>query len=160
MTATIVEKIKEKMLVQAPLASADRFIHAFFDGHRVAEGAGAHVTLDLHDLQHPTTVSFGPAHRAADMTPRFDVHWEAEGSGLYPAFDGFLTVGGDEDYDTFWLRLEGQYKPPFGVAGRVFDAIRGHRIAREMAHGLLAKMRVEIEMQLNAEESKKHAIGD
>ena len=156
-SATIVERIKEKVLVRAPLSSADRFIHAFFDAHRSADGPGASVRLDLHDLQHPTTVSFGPAHRASDMTPRFDVHWDTESGGLYPAFDGFLVVGADEDYSAFWLRLEGQYQPPFGVAGRVFDAIRGHRVAREMARRVLAKMRAEIEVRLTEEEAHKRS---
>lgn len=147
-------EISEKQRISAPLASADRLLRAFFAAHPGPEGA-ARVVLHARDLQRPAVVTLTPAHRPGDMTPHYTVRWEAEGGGPYPVFRGELTVGGDEDYDSFWLRLAGGYEPPGGVAGKVFDVVLGHRIAEETARALLADMAGEIETQLAQEEAAK-----
>lgn len=61
-------------------------------------------------------------------------------SPLFPDFHGALTVR--PKGRGAWLRIQGSYEPPLGIAGRTFDALVGRRIAyftlarllREIAH--------------------------
>ena len=133
--------IAEKQRVQAPLASAARVIRAFLAARPGPAGA-ARVELHAHDLQYPALVTLTPAHRPGDMTPRFEVHWAAEGADAHSSFDGALVVGADEDYDAFTLRLDGLCQPPT-------------EIAAETARALLLDMAREIEAQIGREESAK-----
>jgi hypothetical protein len=152
-----VSDIDEKVLVHAPLASAARFLDRYFTKHAGPKGDGARVELRAGDLSKHAVVTLVPEHRPGDMTPRYIVHWEAEEPGPYPVFDGVLTVAGDEDYNTFWLVLDGAYKPPGGIAGGLFDALVGHRIAETVTHGLFDAIRSEIEAGFAEEERAKRA---
>jgi hypothetical protein len=149
--------IDEKVLVHAPLASAARFLERFLTAHAGPKGEGARVELRAGDLAKHAVVTLVPEHRTGDMTPRYNVHWEAEEAGPYPVFDGVLTVAGDEDYNAFWLVLDGGYKPPGGLAGGLFDALVGHRIAETVTHGLFDTIRSEIEAAFAEEERAKRA---
>jgi hypothetical protein len=146
--------IDEKVLVHAPLGSADRFLERYFAAHAAPNG-GARVDLRAGDLAKSAIVTLVPAHRPADMNPRYTVHWEPEAPGPYPVFDGELTVDGDEDYNAFWLVLDGSYKPPGGLAGELFDALVGHRIAETVTHELFATLQTAIEGYFAEEERGK-----
>ena len=149
--------IVEKDLVHAPLASADRILQAFFAAHPAPDGARARIVLHAGDVAQPAIVELTPAHRPEDMTPRYAIHWEAEGGGLYPNFDGELNVEADQDYNAFWFVLNGTYVAPGGVAGQLFDAAVGRRIAVATARGLLGEMRTETEAYFAAQERAKRA---
>src|ERR1700734_2836318 len=99
----VMTSIVEKELVHAPLASADRLLQAFFAAHPAPEGPRARIMLRAGDAAQPAIVELTQAHRPQDMTPRYAIHWEAEGGGLYPNFDGELSVEADEDYNAFWF---------------------------------------------------------
>ncbi len=148
-------QIEQRQLVHAPLASAGRFLDGFFAAHRDATGHDAQVTLHAGEVARDARVTLEPAHRPGDMTPRYAVQWRDAADGPYPHFDGTLTVAGDEDYSAFWLVLEGQYTPPGGIGGQLFDAILGKRIAESTAGRLLAEIRDEIEANFTAEEARK-----
>ena len=147
--------IVEKELVHAPLGSADTFLQAFLVAHPAPKGDGARIVLRAGDTAQSAIVTLHPARRPADMTPRYRVHWEAEDGGPYPDYDGELTIGADEDYNAFWLVLDGAYAPPGGVAGQLFDAVIGRRIAAASARGLLSEIRAEIEARFAAQEGAK-----
>jgi hypothetical protein len=149
--------IDEKELVHAPLASAGGFLEAYFAAHAGPKGDGARVTLHAGESAHTAIVTLTPAHRPEDMTPRFRVHWEAEDGGPYPIYDGELSIGADDDYDAFWLVLDGGYEPPGGPAGKVFDVVVGRGIAAAAARGFLAEIRTEIESRFGAQERAKTA---
>lgn len=85
------------------------------------------------------------------------LHWEPT-SGLYPEFEGTLTIRADETYTSSILELEGTYNPPLGAAGAMFDAVLGSRIAHETARTLLQSIGATIEAQYRAEESAKGEI--
>lgn len=148
-------EIVEKEPVAAPLASAHPLLTAFFAAHPSQGGDGARVLLHAGGAVQAALITLEGAHRPGDMEPRYRVHWESEGGGPYPIFDGELRIGADEDYNAFWLILEGGYKPPGGVAGQVFDAVIGHRIAAAAARNLLTEMRTEIEAKFTAQERAK-----
>jgi hypothetical protein len=149
--------IVEKELVHAPLASANGFLETFFASHAAPKGEGARITLRAGKAAHAVIVTLKPAHRPEDMTPRYHVHWEPESGGPYPVYEGELSIGSDEDYDAFWLVLDGAYAPPGGPAGKVFDAVFGRRIAAASMRGLLTDIRAEIEVLFSAQERAKLA---
>jgi hypothetical protein len=72
------------------------------------------------------------------------IGWQAHDGGLYPVFRGTLCV---EDGTGNFCRidLDGTYVPPLGIAGAVFDAVAGHRIAVEAARQLLDEIRIGLE---------------
>jgi hypothetical protein len=147
--------IAEKELVRAPLASADTFLRMFLAAHPAPEGVGALIVLHAGEAEKAAIVTLHPAHHPGDMTPRYAVHWRPEDDGPYPVFNGELTIGADNDYSTFWLILNGEYAPPGGIAGELFDAVIGHRIATASARGVLREIRTDIECRFDAEESAK-----
>jgi hypothetical protein len=147
--------IVEKALVHAPLAAADSLLQAFFATHRAPDGVSAQIILHAGDVAHAAVVRLEAAHRPEDMTPRYRVYWETAEPGPYPVYTGELLIGADNDYDTFWLKLDGTYTPPGGIAGQVFDAIAGHRIAIAVARNFLTEMRVAIETLFAAQEQAK-----
>jgi hypothetical protein len=150
-----VTAILEKDLILAPLASADRFLRAFLAAHPAPKGTGARIVLRVGEVAQPVIAALEPLRRPGEMTPHYTIHWAAENGGPYPEFDGELSVVADEDYNGFWLVLEGAYAPPGGSAGSLFDAAIGRRIAQSTTRGLLRELRVEIEALFRAQEGAK-----
>lgn len=74
-----------------------------------------------------------------------DIEWHAHDGGPYPVFRGTLSV---EEVTGNYCRLDldGKYEPPLGIAGVVFDAVLGHRIAVGAARQLLDEIRVGLEL--------------
>jgi hypothetical protein len=143
-----------RQLVHAPLGSAARFLTSFFDAHRIDDGQAC-LTLHAGDLAREARVTIESAPTPGTMTPHYTVSWKDELDGPYPEFKGSIAVGGDNDYSTFWLDLQGSYAPPGGIGGKVFDALVGKRIADVTAETLLHEIAVEIERQFAVEEAKK-----
>jgi hypothetical protein len=148
--------IADKKLVHAPLASASTFLQAVLAAHPAPSGPGARILLRAGEAEQSAIITLHPLHRPEDMTPRYGVHWEAEGGGRFPMFDGELVIEADEDYNAFLLVLNGTYVPPGGLPGHVFDAVIGHRIAQEAAHGLLNEICLETERRFTDAEAAKH----
>ena len=73
------------------------------------------------------------------------ISWMPERGGPFPKFVGFLLIEADENYGMSRLALEGDYEPPFGAAGKVFDAAVGRTIARVTARHLLDTLRDSLE---------------
>jgi hypothetical protein len=73
-----------------------------------------------------------------------DIEWRAHDGGLYPVFCGTLSV---ENVTGNYCRLDldGSYVPPLGLAGAVFDAVAGHKIALATARELLDDIRIGFE---------------
>jgi hypothetical protein len=143
--------VSEKDLVLVPLASAEPFLRTFFAVHPGPENASARLALRAGKAAYPVIAAIERVRRPDAMTPCYSIHWESEGDGPYPAFDGELTVDADEDYNGFWVVLTGAYVPTGGAAGQLFDAALGNRIARSTARALLRQMRVEIEALYRAQ---------
>lgn len=87
------------------------------------------------------------------------LHWDPIG-GMYPSFDGVLTVRAEETYRTSRLALDGSYQPPGGAAGAAFDAVVGTRIAKATAQQLLQRVGDALEERYHAEEAAKPAATD
>jgi PAS domain S-box-containing protein len=111
--------------------------HAAHPDHRVGPfgWARAHVQCE--------------ASRVYDVSDRsrrheaFSFTWRGSGWFTLPEVHGFITVRPHGVLTT--LTLDGQYVPPFGVAGRVFDAILGRRIAQRSIQRLANDMVLFVE---------------
>jgi hypothetical protein len=73
------------------------------------------------------------------------IRWMPEGTAVFPTFEGILTIRASGEADASLIELDGNYMPPFGVAGQVFDAAIGHRIAQATARELLKDLKRTIE---------------
>jgi hypothetical protein len=161
-------KLTERMLMDAPLAQAGARVSSFFRLHTQRGEEAAQLplrfSLDIPGLSKPLALSktvvatFVQVHHPSDMEPRYHVTWTPKDGGPFPSFDGELFVDGDQDYDRFWLILEGHYAPPGGLVGEAFDAIAGHAIASATARDLLERIRDGVEAEFKkAEEAKRAA---
>ena len=71
------------------------------------------------------------------------VVWKPTHRTVFPDFRGVLTVRPRDR--GVWMRLEGRYDPPFGLAGKAFDAVVGKRIAERSAQRLLSRVIEDVE---------------
>jgi hypothetical protein len=78
------------------------------------------------------------------------IRWTSEGSVVFPKFAGTLVVWGEGDADLSFIELDGDYKPPLGLAGELFDETIGHRIAQSTARELLKDLKRGIEAESRA----------
>jgi hypothetical protein len=158
-------RIAQRTLVQCPIGQADLRVADFFRAHSGADGAESQLSLwvdaGLPGLAMPVrltrsvNVSITPAHRVGEMAPSYHVTWAPAQRGPFPLFDGSLHVEGTDDYDAFYLVLEGSYEPPLGLIGAAFDVIVGARIASLCSRNLLAVIAEEIEGAYAVDEAAK-----
>ncbi len=75
---------------------------------------------------------------------RIGITWAPKDGGPYPTFEGVLSAS-QETEDGCRLDLDGEYTPPLGPIGAVFDAVVGHGIAQATANDLLHHIRTVLE---------------
>ena len=132
--------IAERQRVACPAGAAAVFLERDFElQHSDRQCVSLHVRvplLGLLSLDKEVTVFLAPAHTGDDYAMR--VAWEPAG-GPFPRFRGTLRVVpvGDE---TAFLELAGEYEPPGGAAGFLFDRLLGRRVARATVRDLLARI--------------------
>lgn len=158
-------QLQQEIDVVCPLGQAGSRLQRFFRVHGNPDGDV--LTLDLRadikvpvldiplSFECPVVATVQSKHRPADMTPRFSVQWAPAKPGPYPLFNGELLVEGDDDYNSFTLRLSGSYEPPLGVVGKGFDVVVGNRIAHETATNLLRLLKEGVERDFRADEDRK-----
>jgi hypothetical protein len=74
--------------------------------------------------------------------------WKPDHNAASPDFRGVLTVRPKDRGVS--MRLQGNYKPPFGLAGKIFDAVAGHRIASRTMQRLLGQVIQDVESKWSA----------
>jgi len=158
-------KMHELVAVAAPLSQAASRLDEFFRVHGSEGGDMARLTLRLAlnvpglgsplSIERDVIATIAPAHKPEDMTPRYRVQWAPETPGPYPLFAGELRVGAADDYDAFYLILDGSYEPPLGIAGGAFDALAGKYIAQQTALDLLSNVKSFIETAFARNEAGK-----
>ena len=96
-------------------------------------GLGIRVTLQRDVVGQ--VAELGDKHRA------YTLSWRPAGAGPFPLFKGALVVDEDEAVPgRSVMTLDGRYEPPLNVAGYVFDAVLGTKIAHASAVDLLARI--------------------
>jgi hypothetical protein len=84
--------------------------------------------------------------RDADELNRIiGLSWKPEGGGPYPSFSGTIVADAASEGEGSVVSIVGHYTPPGGVAGGLFDALLGRRVARATIRELLERVRDGIE---------------
>jgi hypothetical protein len=167
--------LEQQVTVTCPLAQAATRLRNFFSANGNPDGDTAKLTLRIEvgipglptqlTLQRAVLATLQPHHLPADMEPRYSVQWAPEVPGPFPLFSGELVVESTDDYDSFGLRLSGNYTPPLGLVGQGFDMAMGNRVAQAAASDLLHRIKDLIERDFQADEALKgfaqhHAASD
>ncbi|HXP92564.1 MAG TPA: hypothetical protein VN905_03780 [Candidatus Binatia bacterium] len=157
-------KLVEKIYAECAPNQAPAYVERFFSTN--ADGKGR-VLLTLYapmglaglrtDLEKRVEFSLHEIETGSDMIPTIHLQWEPEGGGPFPTFKGTLTVEAGDDYSDCALALRGEYEPPFGAAGKTFDAAMGRKIAGATARELLERIRDFIEHAYQDTEREKRA---
>jgi hypothetical protein len=154
--------LKASLVIETPFAQAADLVERFFVSQTADDGVitlrlsapGAGIGIDSFAVGHEVVATFR-RRKGPYETIVFDLHWESADGGPFPVFDGTLTVAEDETYQTCRLILEGSYLPPGRLAGAVFDAALGSRIAYATAHELLERMETFLRVGYEATELSK-----
>lgn len=154
-----------KRVVRCPASQAAHRLAEFFGEHGTTDGRLVRLTLcvtapaagaaDRTTLSKEVVASFAPGHPHDSRFPDYDVRWKPDGGGPYPAFAGRLGVEPDDDYDSFILKMTGDYEAPFGIAGALFDVAAGRPIARATVRTLLGTIAESVEQHFQADERRK-----
>ena len=150
--------IRERVIVGCPYGQAQGYLDYYLRtlGKELrAKAASLRLDVLLSDLGLPgnlvvsrrAVATFAPIIDTNHREHRIAVHWAPEGGGPFPRFSGFIVMEAHESYRTSLLTLEGDYHPPFGVAGKVFDAALGKKIASATARQLLATLQNVLEQK-------------
>jgi hypothetical protein len=75
----------------------------------------------------------------------WNVEWKPEPGGIYPAFEGRITIFAAEQDGGAVLELAGRYTPPGGALGQVFDSLIGARIASATLQELVTRLGAAID---------------
>ncbi len=135
--------------VRCPCDRLERYVAAYLETCRREDGT-IHLTLGplpTHtlgfNLERPVVVHVQLGPDPAGLNQVLHVSWEPDGGGPFPAFSGILTAEPLEgpDRDDSLLALDGNYEPPGGAPGRLFDETIGYSIARGSARALLDRLR-------------------
>lgn len=110
---------------------------------------------DTGGIEKDMLFTFGRGVDPLHFDQPWTVQWTAQGSGLYPDFDGTLTVRADDDFRSSVLELLGTYQIP----GAGFDAIAGSRLASATAREFLRTIACDYEGRYDSEEAAKRTTG-
>ncbi len=143
--------LHEGLLVRWPAAQVPSYLEWYMDQLAVPNATPGTLELKLPGdvLGVPGGVSIGrevvatyaPAGDELDrQQQQLSLHWSPKHGGAFPTFKGSLTLHAEPGGRCF-LSLTGDYEPPFGPAGQVFDMALGHRIAQETARELLRRIK-------------------
>jgi len=115
--------------------------HRYFDERHSIVSIG----IPLHKLGLPTSVhvyrnvivyfDVVPDRSASPKQSAIQLSWKPTHGGAFPALTGTITSRANVSNAT--LYFNGRYRPPFGVAGMLFDRIIGRYIARIATQELL-----------------------
>jgi hypothetical protein len=145
--------LHDSIEIFCPYSAAFDFLRRFISEHRGqlplaasldSIGLPARLRLErdvnVHLSERPHAA--GDLRRGPDTV---EITWEPADGGPYPHFSGTVRIKPSHGHSEFIL--DGTYEPPLGLAGKLFDAAVGHRIAEATAANLLASLRSSLEAQ-------------
>jgi hypothetical protein len=145
--------ICERRVVNRVESDASDALAAFLAGHRADDG-NVRIALRLpvnmfaawrSAIERRGVADFHSLRSSGDHFPTYSVTWP--GRGPFPGFAGALAVERLNNGDRVGLVLSGNYEPPCGRLGELFDMVIGHRIAHATARDLLNDIAAYIEAQ-------------
>jgi hypothetical protein len=153
-------RITESLHLACPYVRSRAYLHELLESP-AAGGAPQllHLTTSVPgtniEIEKGVRVTYAHGSDPMHFDEPWTVQWTPEPGGVYPAFSGTLTVRADETYSGSILELEGQYSPPLGTAGKMFDKAFGQRIAGLTMQTLLSNLASEMVARYEREEAAK-----
>jgi hypothetical protein len=148
------KRLRDKVLVERPSAEAQSRLGEHFRALRDASGAARlHLRVPVKGmmgglglaLDREVDIEAQQTRDDDNLNDVIRIRWNAEGNAAFPQFHGVLTVWGEDDPRSSYIELDGEYKPPLGVAGEAFDEVLGHQMAQATARELLDDLKRAIE---------------
>jgi hypothetical protein len=148
-----VRDLSSSISVRAPSGFAVAFLNTYV---RDLGGAGGDSLLPKRytmtqlaglTLERDVSVRVEYVSQPGNVPAVLNIAWEPDAS-LFPSFAGKLYAT-ETGKTTCTLAIEGTYDAPGGVAGQLFDAVIGVRIAHGTIEQLLAQFRDAIESDYN-----------
>jgi hypothetical protein len=102
-------------------------------------------------IDQDVVASFAPLTDPQGLDHGISVGWTPVGNAALPTFRGSLHITA-EAVKSSVIVLDGDYEPPLGALGKMFDAAVGRRIAEATADELLKTIAERIELDYVTEE--------
>jgi hypothetical protein len=147
--------IREQVAVRWPGSQVPTYLEWYID--RIATTENGQTTLELKiasdaiggprgvTISRDVVVTLAPVGEELNrQIQQMSLRWSPKGGGPFPNFNGFLTLRA-EGAGRCAMILEGDYEPPLGLIGEVFDAALGRRIAHATALELLRRLKSAME---------------
>ena len=144
-----VRELSASTPVKAPSGFALAFLNTYVGD---LNGPGTDSTLPMRytitqlaglPLERDVTVRVEYMPQPHDAPALLRICWEPDAT-IFPSFEGMLHAEATGEYSCT-LSITGTYDVPGGVAGQLFDAVVGVRIAHGTLEGLLEQFRGAIE---------------
>jgi len=147
--------VKESVVVQWPNGRVPSYLEWYLDQLSGADGNKATLELRIPGdlvgvpggvtIGRDVTATFAPVGDELNREEqRLSVRWAPKHGGPFPVFAGALKLSAQPGSHCM-LTLEGDYEPPLGLAGDMFDAALGRRIAQATARELLDRIKAVME---------------
>jgi len=140
------------------IAYFDRYLTGLPQSER-AQGRELRLRVPLASLGLPgqfaidqdVVMTFAPLTDPQGLDHGISVGWTPVGNATLPTFRGSLRITAEKAKSSVVV-LDGQYEPPLGALGKLFDAAVGRRIAEATADELLKTIAERIELDYMTEE--------
>ena len=140
------------------IAYFDRYLTGLPESKR-AQGRELRLRVPLASLGLPgqfaidrdVVTSFAPLTDPQGLDHGISVGWTPVGNAALPTFRGSLRITAETAKSSLVV-LDGDYEPPLGALGKVFDAVVGRRIAEATGDELLKTIAERIELDYMTEE--------
>ena len=119
---------------------------------RLHRSGSEHIVGPFAGLRTPVVCELHEVRDFTDQTrihEALTLHWKARARIPVPEMSGLITVRPNGPLTQ--VRMEGQYQPPFGVLGRLFDVLAGRHIAQRTIRLFLTELRIFIEAEWEKE---------
>lgn len=119
---------------------------------RLHRSGSEHVVGPFAGLRTPVVCELHEVRDFTDQTrihEALTLHWKAHARVPVPEMNGLLTVRPNGPLTQ--LHMDGEYEPPLGLPGRLFDVLAGRFIARRTARLFLTELRTFIEAEWEKE---------
>ena len=146
-------RLRERTQIHCPVEQTEARVLAFFESRADSDGATRlklRVPIDRggalqFSVERDVRVEVRRSRDERNLNDELRIAWSPEGTAVLPRFEGSLVVWGGEDPALSLLELDGNYVPPMGSAGQLFDETIGRRIAQVTARELLDDIKRWIE---------------
>ncbi len=157
--------VHERVFIEAPFVqAAGAFERRLGIAHGTAEGRCTLALVapipDDHGVVREVSAEVTLVAPAANYAVSYRIGWPAGTTehGLpTPGFEGTIRLSAGETYDECEVRLDGEYDPPAGLVGALFDGIVGRRLAHATLGSLLEGVRAELRSDHERVEAEKSA---